>query len=128
MAYEFKRLSEVPDAEEVQDTDSVLIVQNDEVKKTAKENVIPSGQGGIELGTVYFTLSGGSLRTGIDWDTGSDASTEDVVTAYKENIVKIFYMYDGSLSGVGNVVGYTMYNGSEFPIWARPDTCEIDAL
>lgn len=37
MAYEFKRLSEVPDAAVVQDTDDVLIVQNNEVKKTAKK-------------------------------------------------------------------------------------------
>lgn len=48
MAYEFKRLSEVPDAAEVQDTDSVLIVQNDEVKKTAKKNV-GGGAGGYIL-------------------------------------------------------------------------------
>lgn len=123
MAYEFKRLSEVPDAAVVQDTDDVLIVQNNEVKKTAKKNVGSAG-----LGTVYFTLSEGFLRTGSDWNTGIDASTEDVVTAYKENMVKIFYMYNGSLSGVGNVVGYIMYNGTEQPMWICPDTLGIDTL
>ena len=121
MAYEFKRLSDVPEVVEVQNTDSVLIIQDDEVKKTGKNNV-----GG--LGIVYFTLSESSLRTGSDWNTGSDASKEDVVAAYKEGMVKIFYMYNGSLSGVGNVVGYLMYNGTEQPMWICPDTFKIDTL
>lgn len=121
MAYEFKRLSDVPEVVEVQNTDSVLIIQNDEVKKTGKNNV-----GG--LGIVYFTLSESSLRTGSDWDTGSDASKEDVVAAYKEGMVKIFYMYGGSFSGVGNVVGYCMYNGAEQPLWIDPDSIGVTIL
>ena len=43
-------------------------------------------------------------------------------------MVKIFYMYNGSLSGVGNVVGYIMYNGTEQPMWICPDTLAIDTL
>lgn len=57
MAYEFKRLSEVPDAAEVQDTDSVLIVQNDEVKKTAKKNV-GGGAGGYILKPTLDEIEG----------------------------------------------------------------------
>lgn len=115
-AYEFMRLADVETAQEVQDTDTVLIIQGNVVKKTAKSNV------GGGSAAVYFVTSNDYFRTGTDWDTGEDVTVADIVSAYKDGPVKIYQMYNGSFAGVGEVVGYKMYNGSECPVWREPSS------
>ena len=77
-AYEFVRLADVETAQEVQDTDTVLIIQGDTVKKTAKSNV------GGGSAAVYFVTSDNHFRTGTDWGTGADVTVADIVYAYKD--------------------------------------------
>ena len=125
-AYEFMRLADVETAQEVQDTDTVLIVQGNTVKKTAKTNV--GGAVGGGSAAVYFVTSDGSFRTGTDWGTGVDVTVADIVSAYNDGPVKIYEMYGGSFVGVGEVVGYKMYNGVEQPIWSRPHTTNLEKL
>lgn len=121
-AYEFMRLADVETAQEVQDTDTVLIVQGNTVKKTAKTNV------GGGSAAVYFVTSDDYFRTGTDWSTGEEATIADIVSAYQDGPVKIYEMYGGSFVGVGEVVGYRMYNGVEQPIWVNPKWQEIEDL
>lgn len=113
-AYEFVRLADVETAQEVQDTDTVLIIQGNTVKKTAKSNV------GGGSAAVYFVTSGGYFRKGTDWGTGVDVTVADIVSAYNDGPVKIYKMYSGEFAGVGEIVGYKMYNGSERLIWMDP--------
>ena len=47
-ALEFKKLSEVETAETVNEVDTVLIVQNGEIKQTPKNNVGGAGGGGAD--------------------------------------------------------------------------------
>ena len=115
-AYEFMRLADVETAQEVQDTDTVLIIQGDAVKKTAKSNV------GGGSAAVYFVTSDNYFRTGTDWGAGEAATVADIISAYKDGPVKIYKMYNGSFAGVGEVVGYKMYNGSERPVWLEPSS------
>lgn len=114
-AYEFMRLADVETAQEVQDTDTVLIIQGGTVKKAAKDNV-----GGGGSAAVYFVTSDNCFRTGTDWDAGEAVTVADVISAYKDGPVKIYQMYSGSFAGVGDVVGYRMYNGSECLMWVDP--------
>ena len=125
-AYEFMRLADVETAQKVWDTDSVLIVQGKKVKKTAKKNV--GGAGGGGSAAVYFVTSNNYFRTGTDWSTGEAATISDIVSAYQDGPVKIYEMYGGSFVGVGEVVGYKMYNGVEQPIWLRPYTKNLENL
>lgn len=118
-AYEFVRLADVETAQEVQDTDTVLIIQGNTVKKTAKSNV------GGGSAAVYFVTSDGHFRTGTDWGTGVDVTVADIVSAYNDGPVKVYEMYGGSFVGVGEVVGYKMYNGSERLIYMNPNTREL---
>lgn len=120
--YEFMRLADVETAQEVQDTDTVLIIQDDTVKKTAKSNV------GGSFGAVYFVTSDNSFRTGTDWSTGEDATVSDIISAYNEGTVKIYQMSGGSLVGVGEVAGYKMYNGTEQAIWVCPATNSLQVI
>lgn len=122
MAYEFTKLSEVPTSDTVADEATVLVVQDGSVQQVTKDKV-----GGVTE-IIYFTLSDSSLRTGNDWSTGSEAAKADVVTAYENGPVKIFYMYAGSLAGVGDVVGYRMYNDAEQPVWVNPKLKVIQDL
>lgn len=115
-AYEFVRLADVETAQEVQDADTVLIIQGDTVKKTAKSNV------GGGSAAVYFVTSNNYFRTGTDWDAGEAATVADIISAYKDGPVKIYQMYSGAFAGVGEVVGYRMYNGSECPFWLNPSS------
>lgn len=112
--YEFMRLTDVETVQEVQDTDTILIIQDDTVKKTPKNNV--------GAGVVYFVSSGNYFRTGADWGTGKDVTVADIVSAYKDGPVKIYQMSSGALVGVGEVAGYKMYNGDERAIWVCPAT------
>lgn len=121
-AYEFVRLADVETAQEVQDTDTVLIIQGDTVKKTAKSNV------GGGSAAVYFVTSDDYFRTGTDWGTGGDVAVADIVSAYKDGPVKIYKMYGGAFVGVGEVVGYKMYNGSERLIWLDPDSTSLGEI
>lgn len=121
-AYEFARLADVETAQEVQDTDTVLIIQGDTVKKTAKSNV------GGGSAAVYFVTSDYSFRTGTNWDAGEAVTVADVISAYKDGPVKIYQMYNGSFAGVGEVVGYRMYNGSEHLIWVNPDSRSLEEI
>ena len=121
-AYEFVRLADVETAQEVQDTDTVLIIQGDMVKKTAKSNV------GGGSAAVYFVTSDGHFRTGTDWGTGVDVTVADIVSAYNDGPVKVYEMYGGSFVGVGEVVGYKMYNGSERLIWLDPNIRTLEYL
>lgn len=121
-AYEFARLADVETAQEVQDTDTVLIIQGNTVKKTAKSNV------GGGSAAVYFVTSDGHFRTGTDWGTGGDVTVADIVSAYNDGPVKIYEMYGGSFVGVGEVVGYKMYNGSERLIWMDPNIRTLEYL
>lgn len=125
-AYEFMRLADVETAQEVQDTDTVLIVQGNTVKKTAKTNV--GGAGGGGSAAVYFVTSDNSYRTGTDWSTGEEATIADIISAYQDGPVKIYEMYAGSFVGVGEVVGYKMYNGVDHPIWSNPNTTNLERL
>ena len=125
-AYAFMRLADVETAQEVQDTDTVLIVQDNKVKKTAKTNV--GGAGGGGSAAVYFVTSDSSYRTGTDWSTGKEATVADIISAYQDSPVKIYEMYGGSFVGVGEVVGYKMYNGVKQPIWSRPSTKNLENL
>ena len=118
--YEFMRLTDVETAQEVQDTDTILIIQNDTVKKTPKDNV--------GAGVVYFVSSGNYFRTGADWDIGKDATVADIVSAYKDGPVKIYQMSSGALVGVGEVAGYKMYNGTEQAIWVSPATNSLQVI
>ena len=126
VAYEFMRLADVETAQEVQDTDTVLIVQGNTVKKTAKTNV--GGAGGGGSAAVYFVTSNNYFRTGTDWSTGTEATIADIVSAYQNGPVRIYEMYGGSFVGVGEVVGYKMYNGVEQPIWSNPNTTNLEKL
>ena len=121
-AYEFVRLADVEIAQEVQDTDTVLIIQGGTVKKTAKSNV------GGGSAAVYFVTSDNHFRTGTDWNTGTEATVADIVSAYNDGPVKIYEMYGGSFVGVGEVVGYKMYNGSERLIWMDPNIRTLEYL
>ena len=121
-AYEFVRLADVETAQEVQDTDTVLIIQGNTVKKTAKSNV------GGGSAAVYFVTSDGYFRTGTDWGTGGDVTVADIVSAYNDGPVKIYKMYSGEFAGVGEVVGYKMYNGSERLIWMNPHNQALEYL
>ena len=121
-AYEFVRLADVETAQEVQDTDTVLIIQGDTVKKTAKSNV------GGGSAAVYFVTSDNHFRTGNDWNTGTEATVADIVSAYNDGPVKIYKMYSGEFAGVGEVVGYNMYNGSERLIWIDPKTTSLGEI
>lgn len=121
-AYEFVRLADVETAQEVQDTDTVLIIQGDTVKKTAKSNV------GGGSAAVYFVTSDGQFRKGTDWGTGTEATVADIVSAYNDGPVKVYKMYGGSFAGVGEVVGYKMYNGSERLIWMDPNIRTLEYL
>ena len=121
-AYEFVRLADVETAQEVQDTDTVLIIQGNTVKKTAKSNV------GGGSAAVYFVTSDKHFRTGTDWNTGTEATVADIVSAYNDGPVKIYEMYAGSFAGVGEVVGYKMYNGSERLIWMNPNSRGLEYL
>ena len=105
MSYNFKRLADVDAVANVQDTDTVLIVQDGSVKQAAKDSVGGSG-------TVYFVRSGSSYRSGKDWDTGADVTAADIVSAYENGAVKVFFMYYGEFTGVGDVIGYFMYQGT----------------
>lgn len=128
-AYEFMRLADVETAQKVRDTDSVLIVQGKKVKKTAKKNIGGAGgAGGGGSAVVYFVTSNNYFRTGTDWSTGLEATISDIVSAYQNGPVKIYEMYGGSFVGVGDVVGYKMYNGAEQPIWLRPYTKNLENL
>lgn len=118
--YEFMRLTDVETAQKVQNTDTILIIQNDTVKKTPKDNV--------GAGVVYFVKSDDYFRTGTDWSTGEAATISDIVSAYQNGSVRIYEMYGGSFVGVGEVVGYKMYNGVEQPIWSRPHTTSLEKL
>lgn len=118
--YEFMRLTDVETAQKVQNTDTILIIQNDTVKKTPKDNV--------GAGVVYFVKSDDYFRTGTDWSTGEAATISDIVSAYQNGPVRIYEMYGGSFVGVGEVVGYNMYNGVEQPIWSRPHTKSLEKL
>lgn len=122
-AYEFMRLADVETAQEVQGTDTILIIQGNTVKKTAKSNV-----GGGGSSAVYFVTSNNFFRTGTDWDTGEDVTVSDIVSAYNEGPVKIYEMYSGSFVGVGEVVGYKMYNGSEQVVWVRPNNNSLQVI
>ena len=121
-AYEFVRLADVETAQEVQDTDTVLIIQGNTVKKTAKSNV------GGGSAAVYFVTSDGHFRKGTDWGTGVDVTVADIVSAYNDGPVKVYEMYGGSFIGVGEVVGYKMYNGSERLIWMDPNSQVLEYL
>ena len=121
-AYEFMRLADVETAQKVEDTDSVLIVHGNTVKKTAKKNV------GGGSAAVYFVTSNNYFRTGTDWSTGTEATIADIVSAYQNGPVRIYEMYGGSFVGVGEVVGYKMYNGVEQPIWSNPNTTNLEKL
>ena len=121
-AYEFARLADVETAQEVQDTDTVLIIQGGAIKKTAKSNV------GGGSAAVYFVTSDNYFRTGTDWGTGADVTVADIVSAYKDGPVKIYKMYNGSFAGVGEVVGYKMYNGSERPVWLEPSSGDWEMI
>lgn len=68
MAIEFTKLSEVPVAEQVNDTDNVLIEQNGEIKRAAKDQV--GGAGGL-----VFEIT----EDMIDQEQSSSAAT--VITA-----------------------------------------------
>lgn len=118
--YEFMRLTDVETAQEVQDTDTILIIQDGTVKKTAKSNV--------GAGVVYFVTSNNYFRTGTDWSTGEDVTVADIVSAYKEGPVKIYQMSSGALVGVGEVAGYKMYEGTEQAIWACPATNSLQVI
>ena len=121
-AYEFARLADVETAQEVQDTDTVLIIQGNTVKKTAKSNV------GGGSAAVYFVRSAGHFRTGTAWGTGGDVTVADIVSAYNDGPVKIYKMYSGSFVGVGEVVGYKMYNGSQRLICMDPTIRTLEYL
>lgn len=121
-AYKFVRLADVETAQEVQDTDTVLIIQGDTVKKTAKSNV------GGGSAAAYFVTSNNYFRTGTDWYTGTEATVADIVSAYNDGPVKIYKMYSGEFAGVGEVVGYNMYNGSERLIWMDPKTTSLGEI
>lgn len=121
-AYEFVRLADVETAQEVQDTDTVLIIQGDTVKKTAKSNV------GGGSAAVYFVTSDDYFRTGTDWGTGKDVAVANIVSAYRDGPVKIYTMYGGTFVGVGEVVGYKMYNGSERLIWLNPKSTSLEEI
>lgn len=121
-AYEFVRLADVETAQKVQDTDTVLIIQGNTVKKTAKSNV------GGGSAVVYFVTSDNYFKTGKDWSTGKDATVADIVSAYEDGPVKIYQMYSGSFAGVGDVIGYKMYNGSKRPIWREPSSNTWDMI
>ena len=121
-SYEFARLADVETAQEVQDTDTVLIIQGNTVKKTAKSNV------GGGSAAVYFVTSDGYFRTGTDWGTGGDVTVADIVSAYNDGPVKIYKMYGGEFAGVGEIVGYKMYNGSERLIWMNPHNQALEYL
>ena len=121
-AYEFVRLADVETAQEVQDTDTVLIIQGDTVKKTPKSNV------GGGSAAVYFVTSDNHFRTGTDWDTGTEAIIADIVSAYNDGPVKIYKMYSGEFAGVGEVIGYKMYNGSERLIWMDPESTSLGEI
>lgn len=125
-AYEFMRLADVETAQEVQDTDTVLIVQGNTVKKTAKTNV--GGAGGGGSAAVYFVTSDGYFKTGTDWGTGGDVTVADIVSAYNDGPVKIYKMYSGEFAGVGEIVGYKMYNGVERLIWMNPGNQTLEYL
>lgn len=118
--YEFMRLTDVETAQEVQNTDTILIIQNDTVKKTPKDNV--------GAGVVYFVTSNYYFRTGTDWGAGEDVTFTDIVSAYKNGPVKIYQMSSGALVGVGEVVGYKMYNGAERAIWVCPATNSLQVI
>ena len=118
--YEFMRLTDVETVQEVQDTDTILIIQDDIVKKTPKDNV--------GAGAVYFVSSGNYFRTGADWGTGKDVTVADIVSAYKDGPVKIYQMSSGALVGVGEVTGYKMYNGAERAIWVCPATNSLQVI
>lgn len=118
--YEFMRLTDVETVQEVQDTDTILIIQDDIVKKTPKDNV--------GAGVVYFVSSGNYFRTGADWGTGKDVTVADIVSAYKDGPVKIYQMSSGVLVGVGEVTGFKMYNGAERAIWVCPATNSLQVI
>lgn len=118
--YEFMRLTDVATAQEVKNTDTILIIQDGIVKKTPKDNV--------GAGVVYFVSSGNYFRTGADWSTGKDATVADIVSAYKDGPVKIYQMSSGALVGVGEVTGYKMYDGTEQAIWVCPATNSLQVI
>lgn len=121
MSYVFKPLSEVNSVDNVQDSDTVLIIQDGEVKQTAKDNV-----GGV--GVVYFVTSGDYIRNGSNWATGTDATVDDIVAAYEKGHVRIFRMYNGDLTNVSNIAGYRMYNGTKRPYYYDGDSNEYIEL
>lgn len=115
MDYEFKKLSDVETAIDIQDTDTILIIQNGSTKQIPKNQITSENAPSVEI--TYFVTSDNHIRTGQDWSIGSDATREDIVSAYEKGIVKVFVMYNGSLSCVGNVIGYRMYNGMSQPVY-----------
>lgn len=115
MDYEFKKLSDVETAIDIQDTDTILIIQNGSTKQIPKNQITSENAPSVEI--TYFVTSDSHIRTGQDWSIGSDATREDIVSAYEKGIVKVFVMYNGSLSCVGNVIGYRMYNGMSQPVY-----------
>lgn len=115
MSYEFKKLSDVETIEDVNDEDTVLVISGGSVKQVSKEKV--GGNSSTE--TTYFVKSGNSVRTGTDWDTGTEVTIDDLFDAYSKGPVKIFKMYNGSLDGVGPMIdGYSIdYNGTKHPVF-----------
>lgn len=121
MSYVFKPLSEVNSVDTVQDSDTVLIIQDGEVKQTAKDNV-----GGA--GVVYFVTSDNYIRNGSNWSTGTDATVDDVISAYEKGHARIFRMYNGDLTNVANIAGYRMYNGTKRPYYYDSNSNEYIEL
>ena len=119
MHIEYKPLSNVPTAETLGDSDTILVVSGGEVKKTAKSNVGggSGGGGGMLVETEFVSL-------GV-YDKGfvTEDDADDIVEAFTSGIpVVVHFPYDESYAGYGNVecwmtiVGYAPEDNDEHEV------------
>lgn len=106
MHIEYKPLANVPTAETLGDTDTVLVVSAGEVKKTAKSNVGGGGSGGGLIVECDF-----EQKSQYEVGYTTDLDADDIVEAYKSGASVVFHFETSGGFGVGEqwmtLDGYT---------------------